>query len=98
MFVKKRVIWINYGETVYAGEGSVLTVMVPKSNDPFVHGYPQTATAYTEHLRLWLEESHWLDPAETAGRTKKGRGMLGRAKKKNTEEVGGKMCMSKKLL
>ena len=57
-FVKNRVIWINYAETVHAPEGS-LTLMVPKSNAPFPHGSPQTATIYTEYFRRWLEESHW---------------------------------------
>jgi len=57
-FVRNRVIWIKYGETVSANSAS-LTVMIPKSNMPFPGGYPQTATVYTEYLRLWLEESHW---------------------------------------
>lgn len=61
-FVRDRVVWIQYFETVFVQEGS-LTVMKPKSNKPFIFGYPQTASVYTEQFRRWLEESHWSSNA-----------------------------------
>ncbi len=65
-FVKNRVIWIKYGETVSATSSS-LTVTIPKSNQPFPNGTPQTAAFYTEALRRWLEESHWTpEPQSTS--------------------------------
>lgn len=36
-FVRNRVQWILYGESVHVKRGS-LTIMLPKSNDPFVGG------------------------------------------------------------
>jgi len=55
-FVEERVVWIEYDQTVKV-EGT-LTVLVPKKNDPFPCGFPQTAAVFTEHLRAWLEEAH----------------------------------------
>lgn len=59
-FVRDRIKWIKYGETVHVMNGS-LTVMKPKSSEVFKSGYPQTATIFTEHFRRWLEESNWSE-------------------------------------
>ena len=59
-FVRNRIIWINYSQVVRATHPSSLTVVKPKSNWPFLNGYPQTGTIYTEFFRQWLEESHWM--------------------------------------
>lgn len=63
-FVKERVIWVQYDETVHANEGS-LTIMIPKLNYPFRGGFPQTGTIFTEYLRRWLEEAHWSSKKST---------------------------------
>ena len=70
-FVKNRVKWIKYEETVYVANGS-LTVMKPLSNSPFISGYPQTGTIFTEHFRRWLVESNWSekDEQEDQGKSK----------------------------
>ena len=62
-FVKNRVKWIKYEETVHVVNGS-LTVMKPLSNSPFISGYPQTGTIFTEHFRQWLVESNWSEKDE----------------------------------
>ena len=38
VFVRDRVVWIQYDETVHVSEGGSLTVMIPKSNYPFFGG------------------------------------------------------------
>ena len=57
-FVEKRVIWVNYDETVHVPENGSLTVMVPHKNTLF-GAYPQTGSVFTEHFRQWLENAHW---------------------------------------
>lgn len=64
-FVRNRVLWINYEQTISA-QSSSLIVMRPKSNAPFLSGFPQTATVYTESLRRWLQESHWMPSSPNA--------------------------------
>ena len=62
-FVKERVLWIEYDETVHVPENGSLTVMIPHKNKPFT-AYPETGTIFTEHLRQWLEETHWTSMKE----------------------------------
>jgi hypothetical protein len=57
-FVKDRVIWVSYDETVYVPERGSLTVMIPKDKK-VLGAYPQTGSEFTESFRQWLEESHW---------------------------------------
>ena len=69
-FVKERVIWVDYDETVHVPENGSLTVMVPHKNTLF-GAYPQTGTVFTEHFRQWLESAHWKKSKKKSKKSKK---------------------------
>jgi hypothetical protein len=85
-FVKSRVVWIDYDETVHAPEGS-LTVVTPRKNHPF-GAYPETGSIFTEHLRQWLEDSHW----------KKSRKMKKKKKKKSKVLYYSRAAASRRIM